>query len=105
ARMLDWLAPGGHCIFATLGAGSFAEWRAAHAAEGLQPGTPGFPAVEALAEMLPASRAVAPDVRRYVENHASALDFMRALKAIGAHTPARRHRPLAPSALRKVMRH
>jgi len=105
ARMQEWLSPGGHCVFATLGAGSFAEWRAAHAAEGLRSGTPEFPAVAELAALLPESQAAAPDVARYVESHAGALDFMRALKAIGAHTAARRHRPLAPSALRKVMRH
>lgn len=94
-RMIGWLTPPGHCIFATLGAGSFAEWRAAHTAEGLQPGTPRFPSAEELS---------AREVERYVERHDSALDFMRALKAIGAHTAARRHRPLQPSALRRVMR-
>lgn len=95
ARMGGWLAPGGHCVITTLGAGSFAEWRSAHAAEGLVPGTPAF----APAESLNPQR-----IDRYVEKHASALDFMRSLKAIGAHTAARRHRPLPPSALRRVMR-
>lgn len=96
ARMSGWLAPGGHCIVTTLGAGSFAEWRAAHAAEGLEPGTPAFQAAENLTPQR---------IDRYVETHESALDFMRSLKAIGAHTAAHRHRPLPPSALRRVMRH
>jgi malonyl-CoA O-methyltransferase len=95
ARMHGWLAPGGHCIVTTLGADSFAEWRAAHEVEGLEPGTPRF---------LPAGQQAPQWVDRYVDHHDSALDFMRSLKAIGAHTAARRHRPLPPRALRRVMR-
>lgn len=104
ARMLRWLAPGGHCIFATLGAGSFAEWGAAHDAEGLRPGTPRFPSAQAFAAMLPAAQAAPPAARRYVENHDSALSFMRSLRAIGAATAAEQHRPLPPADLRRVMR-
>jgi malonyl-CoA O-methyltransferase len=104
ARMLRWLAPGGHCVFATLGAQSFAEWRAAHEAEGVSPGTPRFPSAVELSAMLPGAQAAAHRVERYRERHDSALAFLRALKAIGAHTAARRHRPLPASALRRVMR-
>lgn len=94
-RMSEWLTPGGHCIVTTLGAGSFAEWREAHASEGLEPGTPAF---------LPAESLGPQRIDRYVESHDTALDFIRALKAIGAHTASRQHRPLLPSALRRVMR-
>jgi malonyl-CoA O-methyltransferase len=94
-RMLAWLAPGGHSVHALLTAGSFAEWRAAHAAEGLEAGTLHFP---------PAERLAAVHVDEYREHHDSALAFMRALKAIGAHTSAAGHRPLSPAALRRVMR-
>ena len=53
----------------------------------------------------PASaRATPPIVEHHVERHASALGFIRSLKAIGAQTAARRHRPLPPAALRRVMR-
>jgi len=104
SRMLQWLAPGGRCIFATLGAGSFAEWRAAHAAEGTEPGTPRFPSSTEFAAMLPETQSRPPEVERHVERHDSALDFMRSLRAIGAHTAARKHRPLPPSTLRRVMR-
>lgn len=103
-RILSWLAPGGHCIFATLGAESFAEWRAAHRAEGIAPGTPEFPSRQEFTAMLPAEQASSTVVERHIERHESALDFMRSLKAIGAHTAARHHRPLPPSLLRKVMR-
>lgn len=104
ARMLQRLRPGGHCIFATLGAGSFAEWRAAHAAEGLASGTPDFLPLEDFAATPASARATPPIVEHHVERHASALGFIRSLKAIGAQTAARRHRPLPPAALRRVMR-
>jgi len=96
ARMGGWLAPGGHCMATTLGAGSFAEWRAAHAIEGLEPGTPRF---------LTASELCAQATEHYLDQHDTALDFMRSLKAIGAQTAALPHRPLPPATLRRVMRH
>jgi len=99
ARMREWLAPGGHCIVTTLGPGSFAEWRAAHEAEGLMPGTPDFPPVEAFAALDPESL----HVERHVERHEDARAFLQALKAIGAGTASPRHRPLSPAALRRVM--
>lgn len=105
SRILGWLAPGGHCLFTTLASGSFAEWRAAHAAEGLPPGTPDFLTHAEIAAMQPHRRREPPRIDRHVERHESALAFLRALKAIGAHTASQRHRPLTPSQLRKVMRH
>ncbi|AIT79902.1 methyltransferase domain-containing protein [Novosphingobium pentaromativorans] len=99
ARMADWLAPGGHCLVTTLGPGSFAEWREAHAAEGLVAGTPEFQPVEDFARLDPA----ALDVEAHVECHADARAFLRSLKAIGAGTSSPRHRPLPPAALRRVM--
>ncbi|HKT86591.1 MAG TPA: methyltransferase domain-containing protein [Novosphingobium sp.] len=98
-RMRGWLAPGGHCMVTTLGSGSFAEWRAAHEAEGLAPGTPDFPPVEAFAALGPESL----HVETHVERHKDARAFLRALKAIGAGTATPRHRPLPPAALRRVM--
>jgi malonyl-CoA O-methyltransferase len=99
ARMSEWLAPGGHCIVTTLGPGSFAEWRAAHEAEGLVPGTPEFAPAESFAALGP----VGLDVERHLERHEDARAFLHALKAIGAGTAAPRHRPLAPGQLRRVM--
>lgn len=99
ARMREWLAPGGHCMVTTLGPGSFAEWRAAHEAEGLAPGTPDFPAVEAFAALAPESL----HVETHVERHDNARAFLQALKAIGAGTATPHHRPLPPAALRRVM--
>jgi malonyl-CoA O-methyltransferase len=99
ARIAGWLAPGGHCIVTTLGPGSFREWRAAHEAEGLVPGTPRFLPAEAFASLAPAG--LWTEERR--ESHADARAFLRALKAIGAGTAQAGHRPLSPRELRRVM--
>lgn len=100
ARMAGWLAPGGHCLVTTLGAGTFPEWRAAHAAEGLEPGTPAFPPASAFAALPGLSLSVA----HHAEQHADARGFLHALKDIGAGTARGGHRPLPPAALRRVMR-
>lgn len=104
ARMLRWLRPGGHGVFATLGAGSFAEWREAHEKEGLAPGTPRFATLAELAATMPLSQAETPETAYFVEHHDSGLAFIRALRAIGAHTARRTHRHLSPAALRRVIR-
>jgi len=102
ARWRDWLAPGGHVMVATLGPDTFAEWREAHAVEGLEPGTPAFTPLADLAALSPSAPLA---VELYRERHADARAFLHALRAIGAGTAARFHRPLAPGALRRVMRH
>lgn len=96
ARMAGWLAPGGHLMVTTLGPGSFAEWRAAHAAEGLSAGTPAFAPVEAF-------RDCTVTVRNHVERHAHPLAFLRGLKAIGAQAAQAGHRPLTPPQLRRTL--
>ena len=100
-RLATWLAPGGWLAFTTLADGTFAEWRAAHAALGLAPGTPAYPGPAALAALLPGATV---SVERIDEPHANARAFLGAVKAIGAGTPAPGHRPLGPGALRAVMR-
>jgi len=104
ARMLGWLAPGGHCVFATLAAGSFAEWREAHAAEGLTGGTPRFCGLAELEGILASARCGPLDIERLSERHGSAPAFLHYLKSIGANTAAEGHRPLSPGDLRRVMR-
>lgn len=99
SRMSGWLAPGGHCLVTTLGAGSFAEWRAAHRAEGLTPGTPDFVPADAFAALEPAEL----HVEKHVERHENARAFLQALKGIGARVAAPHHRPLSPGQLRRVM--
>jgi len=96
ARMGGWLAPGGHLMVTTLGPGSFAEWRTAHQAEGLEPGTPRFADIAAFGDLVHA-------VEHPVEHHADPLAFLHALKAIGAQTAEAGHRPLSPGQLHRVM--
>lgn len=100
ARMQRWLAPGGHLVVATLGAGTFAEWRAAHEALGLSAGTPPFPPAEAFSALMPETLTVS----HHRESHADGASFLRAVKAIGAGTARSGHRPLSPAQLRAVMR-
>ena len=104
ARLLGWLAPGGVLAFTTLAAATFAEWRAAHRAEGLEPGTPPLPALAALNAVLPHRQLAPHRVEHLDDAYPGALAFLHALKAIGAGTAARHHRPLPPDALRRVMR-
>ncbi|WP_404482631.1 methyltransferase domain-containing protein [Novosphingobium sp. BL-52-GroH] len=99
ARMAGWLAPGGHLVVTTLAPGSFAQWRAAHEAEGLAAGTPHFAPVEAFAALAPE----ALDREDHLERHPDAHAFLHALKAIGAGTSHPGHRPLGPARLRRVM--
>lgn len=103
ARLGSWLAPGGQLAFTTLADGTFAEWGAAHAAHGLDAGTPPFPPAGALAAMVPSGFSGEVAVERLSEPQGSARAFLGSVKAIGAGTAAAGHRPLPPGALRRVM--
>lgn len=104
ARLASWLAPGGHLVFTTLAAGTFAEWRDAHRAAGVPCGLLPLPDLATLEAMQPALRQEPLLVSRYIDDTGSAREFLHGLKAIGAGTPAAGHRPLPPGVLRQVMR-
>jgi malonyl-CoA O-methyltransferase len=99
-RWRQWLAPGGQIMVATLGPGTFAEWRAAHEAEGLQPGTLAFTPSSDLEALTPRTLIVEP----HRQHHADARAFLSAVRGIGAHTAVPGHQPLTAGALRRVMR-
>jgi malonyl-CoA O-methyltransferase len=101
ARLSGLLAPGGRLFFATLGAGSFAEWRAAHAALGLPCGLHDYP--EAGPFPWPPGVTGTIEEEFLTEHHASGQAFARALKTLGAGEPAPGHRPLPSGAFRKVL--
>jgi len=103
ARLAALLAPGGLLALSTLGAESFHEWRAAHAALGLRSGTQPFVDAATLRASFPAGR-LALDEELFVERADTALELPRRLRAIGAATPAPGHRPLAAGQLRGVLR-
>ena len=99
ARLRALLAPGGRIAFATMAEESFAEWRAAFAAAGLEPATPRYPSIAFLAS-LPGTTVGEEHI---VEQHADARAFLAALRGIGAHSPRAGHRPLSAAKLRRVM--
>jgi malonyl-CoA O-methyltransferase len=104
AALTALLAPGGRIALVTLGAGTFAEWRAAHRAHGLAAATPDYPDAAALVRAFPAGIAVAVETESLRVPAGGALDFARSLRAIGADTPRPGARPLAAGQLRRVMR-
>ncbi len=95
-RLRGLLAPGGWIAFATLAAGSFAEWRAAHG--DLPAGTPDYPDRQALAAI-----GLDVSIETLIDRHADAREFLHSVKAIGAGTPRRGYRPLTPAQLHAVM--
>jgi len=103
ARLAALLAPGGLLALSTLGAESFREWRAAHLALGLRPGTQPFVDAATLRAAFPDGR-LALDEEMFVDRAEAALELPRRLRAIGAATPAPGHRPLAAGQLRRVLR-
>lgn len=97
------LKPGGHLVFNTLAAGTFAEWHEAHRKHGLSAGVVRFPRVETLRKQFAQFAMRNFETERHVVSHESARDFVRRLKLIGAATACREHRPLPPRAMRSVM--
>ncbi|AUL49236.1 dethiobiotin synthase [Bordetella trematum] len=99
-RLARLLRPGGWLATATLANGSFTEWQQAHEGLGLRAGTPAYPAADSIhAGLLPGS--VVAQAHR--QQHRDGLDFVRALKGIGATVPRAGHRPLNAGQLRAVM--
>jgi malonyl-CoA O-methyltransferase len=102
-RLSCCLAPGGRMMIATLGAGSFSEWRQAHEALGLVSGVPAYPDATALAAMLPTGGHGEARSEPFQQSYDDATGFLRALKAIGASTPRSGHRPLPAGSLRRII--
>ncbi|WP_119155036.1 methyltransferase domain-containing protein [Caldimonas tepidiphila] len=85
--------------------GSFAGWRDAHHAAGLECGLrqlPRWDDLRAACDALGARRVVAERIT-IDEPHADGLSFARALRAIGADTPRPDHRPVPLRAVLRAM--
>lgn len=98
------LTPGGLLAVATLTAGTFREWSGARAACALPHATPTFPTERTLRRLrfdACTSQIVAETLS---EAHPDGHSFLRALRAIGAQTPADGRVPLSAGALRRVLR-
>ncbi|MBO1324082.1 dethiobiotin synthase [Acetobacter sp. TBRC 12305] len=81
------LAPGGLLGVSTLLGGTFAQWRAACAAEGAQAATPTYPNAKTVAGWTPYPCSGAWRVARYEQVFPTGLDFLRHLKTTGAAVP------------------
>ena len=92
AELRGRLAPGGTLLFATLGPESFAEWRAALAANGLPSGLVSMPQLPGVI----VEERLVPDT--------TTLDFLRRMKMVGGITPRPGYAKLPPGALRRVIR-
>jgi hypothetical protein len=82
----------GGTIFATIGGGSFPEWRGALVTQGLPIGLLDIPELPGIV-----------DEERIVADH-DTLGFLRRMKAIGGLTPREGYAPLPAGALRRAVR-
>lgn len=103
-RLAGLLRPGGSLIFSTMGADSFAEWRAAHEAAGAVPGTPDYPTLAGLRAMLARHADAFAFDEHWSFAFGGAKGFLAHLRGIGATVPAAGHRALDAAAMRRVMR-
>lgn len=103
ARLVGLLRPGGSLIFSTMGQGSFAHWRAAHAACGLVAGVPDYPSLDALRGMLGRHADAFAFDEDYALGCGGARGLIAHLKGIGAVVPVEGRKPLGPTDLRRVM--
>lgn len=103
ARLVDILRPGGSLIFSTMGRGSFAQWRAAHAQCAVESGVPHYPSLADLRAMLAGfDDAFAFDEMVELDG-VGARALLAHLKGIGAVIPAENRKPLDAGMLRRVM--
>ena len=103
ARLAVRLAPGGLLALCIPGAATFREWRVAHERLGLVPGALALPSAATIRAALPADGAARIAIEHWHDRPPHGLDFLRGLRAIGAHTAAPGHTPLPPAQLRRVL--
>lgn len=103
ARLVPLLAPRGHIAFSTMGARSFAAWRAAHAACGLPCAIPPYRSHTALVALAARHGAVTGFERMEPLPGSGARALITHLRGIGATVAPDGARPLPPADLRRVM--
>lgn len=103
ARLHGLLRPGGSLWFATMGAESFASWRAAHQQAGVTSGLPDYPDLEALRAMLARFGGAIVQEEYLPVPDAGGHALIRHFRTIGAQVPRPDYRPLGPAVLRRVI--
>ncbi|MBB2201695.1 dethiobiotin synthase [Gluconacetobacter tumulisoli] len=105
ARLAGLLAPGGTLALSTLCTGSFAEWRAVHAQQGLVCPVPSYPDRHQLDADRPWPVQGRWNAETILDRPGTALDFVRELRQIGASLPREGVRPTTPGMLRRLLHH
>lgn len=103
-RLGGLLAPGGVLAVSALLDGTFAEWKAACAQEGVQPATPRYPEATSIQQWVPWLFSGVWEAERCVQVFDSGLAFVRHLKATGASVPQPGSQPMGAGALQRVAR-
>ncbi len=103
-RLSALLNRGGHLAFATLGPNTFEEWQAACALSGVAAPTRRFLSVEDFRHATPHGFAFRAEKAVFRRTYQNGWDFLQRLREIGAHRAVPEAEPLAPGALRKVLR-
>ncbi|MCE4222567.1 methyltransferase domain-containing protein [Methylobacterium sp. C25] len=98
------LRPGGLLAVTTLAAGTFREWDAAQDKAGRVSATPAYPTIETLRSMRFENCRTEIRLEDVRETHADGAAFLRALRAIGADTPAELAAPRSAGQLRRALR-
>ncbi|MEO5346130.1 MAG: methyltransferase domain-containing protein [Magnetococcus sp. YQC-9] len=96
------LNPAGWIGITTLGEENFAEWRGLCEQNGLPHGLRAYPTRRDWQARLAPTAMITEESYRCT--YPSALEFLRALRAIGAQSPARGYRPQSPGLMRRVLR-
>ncbi len=91
--LTHFLKPGGALYYSAPGPGSFKEWHSTLKNCGLESGVLEFKALPGIFEE-----------KEMTVNYGSALEFLRSLKRIGAHTPRENYPPLRVPELRRACR-
>lgn len=103
-RLAGLLRPDGLLAVTTLAAGTFREWEQAQEGPHGIVATPAYPTILTLRNMRFAGCLTEIRLDTLREDHADGAAFLRALRTIGAQTPADRAVIRSPGALRRALR-
>lgn len=103
-RLSKLLKPGGHLVFSTLGQDTFQQWRDNLHHLGMMVGLHDYPTLEEMQKIHIQGCHVSFERQKRLQPYKSGLDFLRALRAIGAQAPQPGYEPLRPGQMRQVIK-